>query len=229
MGVRAEADAFVGVIGAAREFNGALEAGWSTYEGGLKRILDLALAAAGLLLLAPFLVAIAIVIRLDSAGPAVFRQIRVGKNGRPFEMLKFRTMCVGAEEELAALLEYNEQDGPVFKMKCDPRLTRVGRFLRRFSIDELPQLLNILRGEMSIVGPRPALPREVAMYSDEDRIRLTATPGLTCLWQVNGRCNTTFEHWMELDRHYISNMSLGLDFRLIAQTIWVVLIARGAY
>ena len=224
-----ETEVFDGLGEVAERALGRRDTGWLTYENGLKRLLDFTLAFVALVVLAPFLLVLSIVIRWDSKGPAIFRQIRVGKNGRSFELYKFRSMCVGAEEKLAALWGQNELNGPVFKMRDDPRLTRVGRFLRRFSIDELPQLLNILLGEMSIVGPRPPLPREVVMYSEADRLRLSVTPGLTCLWQVSGRSDTTFERWMELDRRYVASISLSLDLWLIAQTIWVVLVARGAY
>ena len=181
-----------------------------------------------LLLLVPFAL-IALLIRLDSPGPVLFIQRRVGKDGREFFVFKFRSMFTDAEQRLEILLGANERTGPVFKMREDPRVTRAGRLLRKSSFDELPQLLNILRGEMSLVGPRPALPREVALYSPEQRLRLSVTPGLTGLWQVSGRANLTFEQSMELDLEYIRHQSFGLNVVLLARTVPAVLTAHGAY
>jgi len=194
-----------------------------------RRALDFLFSfAALLLLLVPFAL-IALLIRLDSPGPVLFIQRRVGKDGREFFVFKFRSMFTDAEQRLEILLGANERTGPVFKMREDPRVTRAGRLLRKSSFDELPQLLNILRGEMSLVGPRPALPREVALYSPEQRLRLSVTPGLTGLWQVSGRANLTFEQSMELDLEYIRRQSFGLNVVLLARTVPAVLTAHGAY
>ena len=179
-------------------------------------------------MLLPFAV-IALLIRLDSPGPVLFIQRRVGKDGREFSVFKFRSMFMDAEQRLEILLGANERTGPVFKMRQDPRVTRVGRILRKCSFDELPQLINILRGEMSLVGPRPALPREVALYSPEQHLRLSVTPGLTGLWQVSGRANLTFEQAMDLDLEYIRRQSFVLNVVLIARTVPAVLTAHGAY
>lgn len=195
----------------------------------LKRALDLAVV--GLLAL-PTLVAmgmIALLIRLDSPGPVFYAAERVGKGGKPFQMIKFRSMVVGAERQKAALLAFNEANGPVFKMKDDPRMTRVGRVLRRLSLDELPQILNVARGEMSLVGPRPPLREEVAQYKLWHRQRLAVVGGLTGLWQISGRSDLTFDESCLLDIYYIENWSLALDIRILIQTIPHVLFGRGAY
>jgi lipopolysaccharide/colanic/teichoic acid biosynthesis glycosyltransferase len=165
---------------------------------------------------------------LGSRGPILFKQRRVGLHGRTFDMLKFRSMVRNAEDLRAKLAAQNEQAGPVFKMKHDPRITRVGRFIRRFSIDELPQLINILRGDMSIVGPRPPIPSEVARYEAWQRRRLSVRPGLTCVWQVSGRNEISFDEWMLLDMRYIDHWSLAQDIQLILKTVPVVLKGRGA-
>ena len=166
--------------------------------------------------------------KLTSRGPVLFRQERVGLHGRTFGMLKFRSMVTNAEELKARLMAQNEMSGPVFKMKHDPRITRIGRFIRKYSIDELPQLLNVLRGDMSIVGPRPPVPSEVAKYEAWQRRRLSVRPGLTCVWQVSGRNQISFEEWMLLDMRYIDHWSLAQDFNLILKTVPVVLTGRGA-
>jgi lipopolysaccharide/colanic/teichoic acid biosynthesis glycosyltransferase len=158
----------------------------------------------------------------------MFRQVRCGLYGRPFEMLKLRTMVQDAEARRAELLELNEMDGPVFKMKYDPRITPVGRLLRRFSIDELPQLWNVLRGDMSLVGPRPPIPSEVNCYATTDRRRLSMRPGITCLWQVSGRNDIGFDQWVKLDLAYIDSWSLGLDLRVLVKTIPAVFKGTGA-
>ncbi len=194
-----------------------------------RRVLDVVVASAALLLLLPLLAVIALLIRLDSPGPVLFIQRRVGKGGREFPFYKFRSMYTDAEQRLETLLGANERTGPVFKMRHDPRVTRVGRVLRKYSLDEVPQLLNILRGEMSLVGPRPALPREVALYSPEQHLRLSVTPGLTGLWQVSGRANLSFEQSMDLDLEYIGRQSLALNLVLLARTVPAVLTAHGAY
>jgi len=194
-----------------------------------KRAMDVIGASLGLVLGAPLLALIAIAIRLDSPGPVVFRQTRVGLGGRPFEMYKFRSMRQGAEGERDALIEFNEADGPIFKMRDDPRLTRVGRLLRRTSLDELPQLFNVLRGSMSLVGPRPPLPCEVEEYQEWHRKRLEAPPGMSGLWQVSGRSRVSFEEMVLLDIYYIENWSPWLDFKILVRTIPQVLFGEGAY
>jgi exopolysaccharide biosynthesis polyprenyl glycosylphosphotransferase len=193
-----------------------------------KRAFDLVVSATMLLLLAPVLAAIAVATKRDSAGPVFFRQLRVGRNGREFTFFKFRSMRVGAEAELAMLQAQNEMDGPVFKMRKDPRITRVGHFLRKTSLDELPQFWNVLRGEMSLVGPRPPLPAEVRKYKPWQRRRLSVKPGITCTWQVSGRNEIDFEQWMRLDLEYIDGWSFWGDVGICFQTIPAVLFARGA-
>ena len=194
-----------------------------------QRILDVASATAILLLLMPAFVVIALLIRLDSRGPILFTQTRVGRDGQEFPFFKFRSMVADAEARRQALEQQNERSGPVFKMKNDPRITRVGRVLRKFSLDEFPQLLNVLRGEMSLVGPRPALPREVALYTPYQQGRLAATPGLTGLWQVSGRASLSFDESIALDLYYIQHQSLGLDLQILLKTIPAVLKGDGAY
>jgi exopolysaccharide biosynthesis polyprenyl glycosylphosphotransferase len=194
-----------------------------------KRALDIAFSAVALLVLSPLLLFVAIGIRLDSPGPVLFRQRRVGMNGREFMLLKFRSMYQDAEARLAALRARNEASGPVFKMRDDPRVTRIGRFIRRTSIDEFPQFWNVLRGEMSIVGPRPPLPAEVQQYQRLHRRRLSVRPGITCTWQVSGRSAIGFDRWMELDLSYIDNWSLWHDLKILARTIPAVLSGRGAH
>lgn len=186
----------------------------------IKRVIDIVLAAIGLLVFSPIMLIVVIAIKLeDFKGPVLFSQERVGKLGEIFKMYKFRSMYVDAEQRLQELQHLNEQTGPVFKIKDDPRITKVGKFIRKTSLDELPQLVNVLRGEMSIVGPRPALPREVKQYNAYQKQRLLVKPGITCIWQVSGRNNIGFDEWMELDLEYIKNQSLGLDIKLILQTI----------
>ena len=194
-----------------------------------KRALDVVGAGIGLLLLAPVFAVIALVIRADDLGPVFFRQTRVGRGGREFSILKFRTMCVDAEARMAALAQSNEGAGPLFKMKDDPRVTRVGSFLRRTSLDELPQLWNVLTGSMSLEGPRPALPREVALYEDFADRRLLVTPGMTGLWQVSGRSDLDWAEGVRLDLHYVENWSFLHDIVILARTIPSVLRSRGAY
>ncbi len=195
----------------------------------LKRILDIIVAGMALILTSPVFVLTAIAIRLDSPGPIFFRQTRVGKWGEPFACYKFRSMYIDAEQRLKDLQAQNEVDGPVFKMKHDPRITRVGRVIRKLSIDELPQLLNVLQGNMSLVGPRPALPREVAQYTYEQIGRLNAIPGITGLQQVSGRSDLDFQRWVELDLQYIAEQSLWKDIEILLKTIPAVLFAKGAY
>jgi len=193
----------------------------------VKRLTDVAMAAAGLLVLAPFMAIVAVLIRLTSPGPAIFRQVRCGLNGRRFVFYKFRSMCRNAEEMKASLAHLNTRE-TVFKIPHDPRLTPLGRYLRKFSIDEWPQLWNVLRGDMSLVGPRPAVPGEVDQYKLWQRRRLRMRPGLTCLWAVSGRDKVDFETWMKLDMQYIDNWSLALDWKIILRTIPRVLIGHGA-
>ena len=198
------------------------------FQRAMKRAFDLAASLFALTLLSPLIIGVAIAIRLTSRGPILFRQRRVGLHGHTFNMLKFRSMVINAEELKAKLMAQNEQSGPVFKMQRDPRITAIGRFIRKFSIDELPQLINIVRGEMAIVGPRPPIPSEVAQYEGWQRRRLSVRPGLTCVWQVSGRNAISFEGWMYLDMQYIDHWSLALDFQLILKTVPVVVTGRGA-
>lgn len=193
---------------------------YSKYYVVIKRLMDVVFSTIGLIVLSPIMLIVAVAIKLeDIKGPILFSQERVGYLGKKFKMYKFRSMYVDAEERLHEIQHLNEQTGPVFKMKDDPRITKVGKFIRKTSLDELPQLINILKGEMSIVGPRPALLREVVQYNDYQKQRLLVKPGLTCIWQVSGRNNIGFDEWVELDLEYIKNQSLGLDIKLILQTI----------
>jgi exopolysaccharide biosynthesis polyprenyl glycosylphosphotransferase len=200
--------------------------GWNLI---LKRVLDIALSAILLLILSPLTALVAVAIRLDSPGPVLFRQTRIGKNGVPFTFLKFRSMRVGAEEQLEELLPLNEASGPIFKIRNDPRMTRVGRVLRRTSIDELPQIVNVLKGEMSWVGPRPPIPQEVERYADWHHRRLEVSPGITGLWQVSGRSGIPFDEMVMLDIYYIENWSLGMDIRILLRTVPAVVTGGGAY
>lgn len=193
-----------------------------------KRLFDIAASALALAVLWPLMVVVAMLVKLTSRGPVLFKQTRVGLHGRQFHMLKFRSMVANAEAMKAALMARNEQAGPVFKMKRDPRITPVGAFLRKYSIDELPQLVNVLRGEMSVVGPRPPVPSEVARYEAWQRRRLSVRPGLTCVWQVSGRNQISFDEWMYLDMAYIDHWSLAQDFELILKTVPIVITGRGA-
>jgi len=193
-----------------------------------KRALDVAGAALLLFATAPLLGAAMLAVRLTSQGPVLFRQLRCGLNGRTFEMLKLRTMYADAEARRADLSHLNEMDGPVFKIRDDPRITPVGRILRRLSIDELPQLWNVLLGDMSLVGPRPSLPSEVVEYQTFERRRLSMRPGLTCIWQVSGRNEVDFEDWVRLDLEYIDTWSLGSDWRIMLQTLPAVVKGDGA-
>jgi exopolysaccharide biosynthesis polyprenyl glycosylphosphotransferase len=208
-------------------FRSVPEAPW---QGFFKQILDFVGAAVLLAIFALPMLLIALAIRLSSPGPVLFRQVRCGLNGRPFTMLKFRSMVTDAEQRKAELAAFNEMTGPVFKLTNDPRVTRVGRFLRRWSLDELPQLINVLRGEMSLVGPRPLPVDEVARFNDrQHRRRLSVKPGLTCLWQVSGRNNVRdFKEWVRLDLEYIDNWSLWLDLKILLRTIPAVLSGAGA-
>jgi exopolysaccharide biosynthesis polyprenyl glycosylphosphotransferase len=199
------------------------------FQYAAKRMIDIAASAIGLLLLTPLFTVVAVIIKLTDGGPIFFLQRRVGLNGAHFDMLKFRSMVMNADAMKDQLMAKNEmQGGVVFKMKNDPRITPIGRFIRKYSIDELPQLINILRGDMTIVGPRPAVPREVALYKVWQRRRLSVRPGLTCYWQVSGRNEIGFEEWMQLDLRYVDNWNLKIDFELILKTFPVVLTGRGA-
>jgi exopolysaccharide biosynthesis polyprenyl glycosylphosphotransferase len=194
-----------------------------------KRGLDILLSLIGIAIAAPLFALSALLVRLSSPGPIIFRQTRVGCGGRAFTLYKFRTMYSDAEARKASLMHLNEADGPVFKMKDDPRITPAGRILRKFSLDELPQLINVLQGDMSVVGPRPPVPYEVALYGEREKRRLSVPPGLTCLWQISGRSNISFDRWMELDLLYIETMSFWGDIRIILKTIPAVISARGAH
>jgi exopolysaccharide biosynthesis polyprenyl glycosylphosphotransferase len=193
-----------------------------------KRMLDVCISLVILALSAPVIVLAAIAIKITSPGSVLFKQQRIGLNGRTFTLYKFRTMIADAHERLGEVSHLNEMSGPVFKAKADPRVTWVGRILRRFSLDELPQLWNVLRGDMSLVGPRPPIPEEVRSYHRWQRRRLSMKPGLTCLWQVNGRNNIDFEHWMRMDLQYIDEWSPSLDLKILLRTIPAVLLGRGA-
>jgi exopolysaccharide biosynthesis polyprenyl glycosylphosphotransferase len=193
-----------------------------------KRVMDVLGAALALLLSTPVLAIVAVAIKLEDRGPVFFGQERSGLYGRTFRMWKFRSMSVDAEAQKGALAGHNEMDGPVFKMRADPRVTRVGRFLRRTSLDEFPQFWNVLRGDMSLVGPRPPLPDEVARYARWQMRRLSMKPGITCIWQVSGRNDVDFDTWMRLDLQYIDAWSLFLDVKLLARTVPAVLRGSGA-
>jgi exopolysaccharide biosynthesis polyprenyl glycosylphosphotransferase len=194
-----------------------------------KRILDIVVSFAGLIALFPLFMIVAIAIRMESRGPIVFSQKRVGRNGKLFTFYKFRSMVYGAERMRQRLHLLDETVGPIFKMQKDPRITRVGRMLRRSSIDELPQLFNVLKGDMSLVGPRPPLPEEVAKYTPRQLKRLLVKPGITCLWQISGRSNISFYEWIELDIYYIQYRSFLLDFKILLRTVPVVIHGKGAY
>ena len=195
-----------------------------------KRLIDIVASSTLLVVLAPLFAAVALLIRSDSSGPVFFKQERVGFNKRRFRLWKFRTMADGADERQAELEHLNEVEGPVFKIRNDPRITRIGKLLRRFSIDELPQLFNVLKGDMSLVGPRPLPVRDVERIDESaHKRRFSIKPGLTCLWQVNGRSNIDFEHWVRLDLEYIDKWSLGLDLLILLKTLPAVVKGPGAY
>jgi lipopolysaccharide/colanic/teichoic acid biosynthesis glycosyltransferase len=196
---------------------------------GTKRMLDIAVSLFLLLLACPLMLLIALLIKLEDDGTVFFAQTRVGQDGREFKMFKIRSMCRGAEQRLVELLEKNKhRDGVTFKIKDDPRITRVGKWLRKFSFDELPQLYNVLIGDMSLVGPRPPLPREVAKYSPSDRRRLAVKPGITCLWQISGRANIDFSDQVRLDVDYIEQQNFWTDLLILTRTIPAVLSGKGA-
>ncbi|WP_183086104.1 sugar transferase [Mycetocola tolaasinivorans] len=202
------------------------------YQGApflIKRLVDILLSGLALVVLSPVLLVVSIMVRVTSSGPVIFRQERVGRHGKTFTILKFRTMISNAEEMLEELAASNESDGPLFKMRDDPRVTSIGGFLRKWSLDELPQLINVLRGDMSLVGPRPALPTEVEQYDVAAKRRLLAVPGITGPWQISGRSDLTWQQGLSIDLFYIDNWSLALDCRIIALTFVVVLARKGAY
>jgi exopolysaccharide biosynthesis polyprenyl glycosylphosphotransferase len=205
---------------------------FTAQQGGfvVKRAFDVTVASLVMLLLSPLFILVVLVIRLDSPGPILFSQDRIGKNGRTFRMWKFRSMYIDAEQRKADLMKHNQMKGGVlFKMKDDPRVTRVGKFIRKFSIDELPQFINVFLGDMSLVGPRPPLPIEVAQYTPYQRQRLEVIPGITCIWQVSGRSEISFAQQVEMDIEYISTQSFLQDMTLLLKTVPAVLSARGAY
>lgn len=196
----------------------------------LKRTFDFFSSLCAIVLLSPLLLACAAIVKIsDPKGPVIFKQIRVGKNGNLFTMYKFRSMYIDAEERKKELEKFNESSGPTFKMKNDPRIYPMGRILRKFSLDELPQLFNILAGDMSVVGPRPPLPSEVKEYLPWHKMRLSVTPGLTCFWQVSGRSDIGFEEWMRLDNKYVRHGNFGTDIQLIAKTFKAIFKSDGAY
>ena len=202
---------------------------YRVWYGVVKRAMDILISLFGILLSFPLWIFIALCIACDSRGPVIFKQVRVGKRGRPFVLYKFRSMQMGAEEMKESLKYLNVAEGPIFKIKDDPRVTRVGRMLRRSTLDELPQLVNVLKGEMSLVGPRPPLPEEVAVYTPLQKKRLDVKPGLTCLWQVSCRSEVSFSEWIQLDLYYIQHQSLLLDVKILVRTLPAILSRRGAY
>lgn len=206
-----------------------LEIGRSWAYDLFKRVLDLVAGSAILILLIPIIPAIAIMIKLDSPGSVFYKQDRVGRSGRVFKFYKFRSMYRGADEQKGEIESLNEQEGPVFKMRSDPRVTVVGKFLRRSSLDEIPQILNVLKGEMSLVGPRPQMPEEVQQYEPWQQLRLEVKPGITCLWQISGRSQISFDEWMQLDVEYITRRGLWTDLTILFKTVPAVMARKGAY
>ena len=194
----------------------------------IKRIIDIVASFTGLILLSPLILIVSILIKLESKGEVIFKQKRVGLNGKEFYMYKFRSMVINAEELKEQLESQNEMSGPMFKIKDDPRITKVGKFIRKTSIDELPQLINVIKGDMSLVGPRPSLPKEVKKFEQWMMERLEVKPGLTCIWQVSGRNNIDFEDWMKLDIKYVRERSFKLDIKLILKTVLVLLGDKNA-
>ncbi len=198
------------------------------YQRAGKRLCDLLVAVPALILLSPVFLLTALAIKLDSRGPVFYRSTRLGRQARPFTFVKFRSMAADAELRKKELAHLNEMDGPVFKIRDDPRVTRVGRWLRRTSLDELPQFFHVLRGQMSLVGPRPPIPEEVEQYETWQRRRLSVVPGITCLWQVSGRNRIGFEEWMRLDARYIDSLSFWTDVKILARTVFAVVRTSGA-
>jgi len=201
----------------------------SRFRLAVKRLVDISVASAALTVLSPILLFVALAIKLTSRGPVFFKQPRVGKNGELFDFVKFRSMRTTAVYEKPQLKALNEKDGPIFKIRNDPRITKIGRVIRKLSIDELPQLAHVLSGKMSLVGPRPHLPEEVSAYDSRAHRRLAVKPGITCIWQVSGRADLDFETWIDLDLTYIDSWSLGLDAKLLLQTVPAVISGKGAY
>ncbi|OTA48069.1 sugar transferase [Limosilactobacillus reuteri] len=195
----------------------------------IKRVFDFIAAICGVIILSPVMLVIAILIKAEDHGPVFYKQVRVGKNGKKFKMYKFRSMFVNSDQMLAKLKEQNDVDGPMFKMKDDPRITKIGHFIRKHSLDELPQFLNVIKGEMSLVGPRPPLPSEVAEYSDYDKQRLYVTPGCTGLWQATERNEVGFNEMVQLDIQYIKRASFMFDLWIIWKTVEIVIKPNGSY
>lgn len=195
-----------------------------------KRFFDILLSIIGIILLTPVFIITAVLIKVDNPdGPIIYSQIRIGKNGHPFRMYKFRSMVVNADKNLETLLKYNAIEGPMFKMKSDPRVTKIGKVIRRYSIDELPQLLNVIKGDLALVGPRPPLEREVKKYTKYDRQRLLVMPGCTGLWQVSGRNGLNFDEMVSLDIMYINKSSFHYDLWILVRTIWIMFVPNQAY
>jgi exopolysaccharide biosynthesis polyprenyl glycosylphosphotransferase len=199
------------------------------WQVAVKRLMDIVISALAVVVLIPVLLTVALLIRLTSRGPVFYVQERVGRGGEPFRMLKFRSMYRGAHARRNEHAEQNMHQGPIFKIRDDPRITPVGRAIRRLSIDEFPQFFNVLMGNMSLVGPRPALPEEFLDYTDRERERLLVKPGVTCIWQVSGRSDIDFDTWIDMDLEYIEEWSLSLDLKLLVRTVPAVLTGRGAY
>lgn len=195
----------------------------------IKRLIDIVASACGLIVLSPIFLIVSILIKVESKGPIIFAQERVGKNLKTFKMYKFRSMVNDAEELKEKLMKYNQMSGPMFKMDNDPRVTKIGKFIRKTSIDELPQLINVIKGDMSLVGPRPSLPKEVEEFEPWMKKRFEVKPGLTCYWQVSGRNNIDFEEWMKLDIKYIEDKNLLLDIKLIVKTAFLLFGDKNAH
>lgn len=195
----------------------------------IKRGMDILLSVAALVFLSPVFFMTALAIKLEDGGPVLFSQSRAGKSMKPFKIYKFRSMCIDADARMPEMMKDNEQSGHAFKIKDDPRITRVGRFIRKFSIDELPQLINIIKGDMSLVGPRPILTFQMEECSHYEKQRLVVQPGLTCYWQISGRANIEWKEWIEMDLDYIEDMSLWTDLKIIVKTIPAVFDREGAY
>lgn len=217
-----------GVVGKAKSSK-KMESKLANWQIAAKRLVDILISSLGFLILMPLGVVIAILVKLDSEGPVLYKQARIGKGGKQFTMYKFRSMFKSADKMLANLDHLNEAEGPVFKIRKDPRVTRIGGLLRKSSLDELPQIINVIKGNMSLVGPRPPLPNEVAKYNDYQYMRLSIKPGITCIWQIQGRSNISFDQWVELDLEYIRNQSLWLDFKILLKTIPAVIKGNGAW
>lgn len=212
------------------EVSERLDAGEKPAYRWVKRAFDIVFSAGVLAVGSWLYVLVGLLIKVDNPdAPVIFKQVRIGKDGKPFTIYKFRSMAVGAEDQLEDLWALNQKDGPVFKMRDDPRVTRVGRWLRKTSLDELPQFVNVLRGDMSVVGPRPALPCEVARYSERDRLRLRGKPGITCYWQIQPcRDDISFSEWVDLDLQYLRTQSVMVDLKIIGKTVVAVATAQGS-